>query len=256
MTPSIARIAGGPRDLTAERACEQAFERLAQRLSRADGRRRRVPRQWSDPSSALGHLLGGHAADCERAVPAPGLARGVLDRIEGHFLNKDKQPRQRFDGYSAKDCETAEAWRVHRTDVLTVGRDVARRAEGVQARSERRALAGGPPRVPDRAQGIPRRRSIRMASWIFPRRWRRPCCCWRRWRSSRAAAIAWKGVTTTSSSTSSRIRAARSGRWSRCSSDRGAKAAAWPTALRSCRRSSSSAIASSRFTAFVTRMSP
>ena len=57
-------------------------------------------------------------------VPAPGLARGVLDRIEGHFLNKDRQPRQRFDGYSAKDCRNPEAWRVHRTDVLTVGRDV------------------------------------------------------------------------------------------------------------------------------------
>ena len=41
-----------------------------------------------------------------------------------HFLNKDKQPRQRFDGYSAKDCKTAEAWGIHRTDVLTVGRDV------------------------------------------------------------------------------------------------------------------------------------
>ena len=63
-------------------------------------------------------------------VPAPGLARGVLDRIESHFLNKEKQPRQRFDGYSAKDCRTADAWKIHRHDVLGVGGEVANVLKG------------------------------------------------------------------------------------------------------------------------------
>jgi ATP-dependent exoDNAse (exonuclease V) beta subunit len=63
-------------------------------------------------------------------VPAPGLARGVLDRIEAHFLNKDQQPRQRFDGYSAKDCKSADAWKIHRYDVLGVGGEVANVLKG------------------------------------------------------------------------------------------------------------------------------
>ena len=62
--------------------------------------------------------------------PAPGLARGVLDRVESHFLNKDKQPRQRFDGYSAKDCRSADAWKIHRHDVLGVAGEVANVLKG------------------------------------------------------------------------------------------------------------------------------
>ena len=118
-------LASGPRDLTAERACEHAFERLRAIFrgltGGVEGFLANGPiqhRRWAIFSDGMRLIASG-------AVPAPGLARGVLDRIEGHFLNKDKEPRQRFDGYSAKDCTNAEAWRIHRTDVLTVGRDVA-----------------------------------------------------------------------------------------------------------------------------------
>ena len=117
-------LAGGPRDLTAERACEHAFERL-RAIFRGltggiEGFLANGPihhRRWAIFSDGMRLIASG-------AVPPPGLVRGVLDKIEGHFLNKDKEPRQRFDGYAAKDCKTAEAWRIHRTDVLTVGRDV------------------------------------------------------------------------------------------------------------------------------------
>ncbi len=118
-------IARGPRDLTAERACEHAFERLRSVFrgltGGVEGFLANGPihhRRWAVFSGGMRLIASG-------TVPAPGLARGVLDRVQGHFLNKDKQPRQRFDGYSAKDCKTAEAWRIHRTDVLTVGPDVA-----------------------------------------------------------------------------------------------------------------------------------
>ena len=117
-------LSGSPRELTAERACEQAFERLRNVFrgltGGVEGFLANGPinhRRWAIFSAGMRLIASGQ-------VPAPGLARGVLDRIEGHFLNKDKQPRQRFDGYSAKDCRNPEAWRVHRTDVLTVGRDV------------------------------------------------------------------------------------------------------------------------------------
>ncbi len=118
-------LAAGPRDLTAERACEDAFERLRGVFSGLtggiEGFLANGPvdhRRWAIFSGGMRLLAGG-------TVPPPGLARGVLDRIENHFLNKEKQPRQRFDGYSAKDCKTADAWKLHRHDVLEVGAEVA-----------------------------------------------------------------------------------------------------------------------------------
>ena len=123
-------LAGAPRDLTAEGACADAFERLRGVFTGLtggiDGFLANGPihhRRWALFSSGMRLIAGG-------TVPAPGLARGVLDRIENHFLNKDKQPRQRFDGYSAKDCRTADAWKVHRHDVLGVAGEVANVLKG------------------------------------------------------------------------------------------------------------------------------
>ena len=118
-------LAAGPRDLTAERACEDAFDRLRGVFTGLtggiDGFLANGPiyhRQWAIFSEGMRLIANG-------TVPAPGLARGVLDRIENHFLNKEKQPRQRFDRYSAKDCRSADAWKIHRHDVLGVGGEVA-----------------------------------------------------------------------------------------------------------------------------------
>ena len=123
-------LAAGPRDLTAERACEQAFERLRGVFTGltggVEGFLANGPvhhRRWEIFSGDMRLVAGG-------SVPAPGLARGVLDRIEGHFLNKDKQPRQRFDGYSAKDCKSGDAWKIHRHDVLGVALAVANVLKG------------------------------------------------------------------------------------------------------------------------------
>lgn len=118
-------LGAGPRDLTAERACADAFERLRGLFTGltggVEGFLANGPvqhRRWAIFSGGMRLIASG-------TVPSPGLARGVLDRIEGHFLNKDKQPRQRFDGYSARDCRTADAWKIHRHDVLGVGGEVA-----------------------------------------------------------------------------------------------------------------------------------
>ena len=123
-------LAAGPADLTAERACEQAFERLRGVFTGltggVEGFLANGPvhhRRWEIFSGDMRLVAGG-------SVPAPGLARGVLDRIEGHFLNKDKQPRQRFDGYSAKDCNSGDAWKIHRHDVLGVALAVANVLKG------------------------------------------------------------------------------------------------------------------------------
>ena len=123
-------LASGPRDLTAELACEQAFERLRGVFTGltggVEGFLANGPvthRRWAIFSSDMRLIAAG-------GVPAPGLARGILDRVDAHFLNKEKEPRQRFDGYSAKDCKSADAWKIHRHDVLGVGREVANVLKG------------------------------------------------------------------------------------------------------------------------------
>ncbi len=115
----------GPRDLTAERACVQAFERLRNVFTGltggVEGFLASGPvqhRRWTIFAADMRMIAGG-------IVPVPGLARGVLDRVEWHFLNKEKEPRQRFEPYSVRDCKSADAWRIHRNDVLAAGKDVA-----------------------------------------------------------------------------------------------------------------------------------
>ena len=43
---------------------------------------------------------------------------------------RTSSPGRRFDGYSAKDCRTADAWKIHRHDVLGVGGEVANVLKG------------------------------------------------------------------------------------------------------------------------------
>ncbi|HET9468063.1 MAG TPA: UvrD-helicase domain-containing protein, partial [Vicinamibacterales bacterium] len=123
-------LAAGPSDLTAERACADAFDRLRGVFTGltggVEGFLANGPvhhRRWAILSADMRQIASGD-------IPPPGLARGILDRIENHFLNKEKQPRQRFDGYSAKDCRTADAWKIHRHDVLGVGGEVANVLKG------------------------------------------------------------------------------------------------------------------------------
>jgi ATP-dependent helicase/nuclease subunit A len=118
-------LAAGPPDLTAERACEEAFSRLRGVFTGLTGGIEGFLANGPVHHRRWAIFSGGMRLLASETVPPPGLARGVLDRIENHFLNKEKQPRQRFDGYSAKDCKTADAWKIHRHDVLGVGAEVA-----------------------------------------------------------------------------------------------------------------------------------
>ena len=78
-------LAAGPRDLTAERACEQAFERLRGVFTGltggVEGFLANGPihhRRWAIFSAGMRLIASG-------TVPAPGLARGVLDRDRESF---------------------------------------------------------------------------------------------------------------------------------------------------------------------------
>jgi ATP-dependent helicase/nuclease subunit A len=114
-----------PRDLSADRACGGAFERLRNAFrglsGGVDGFLANGPihqQRWNVLAGDMRTIVGG-------TVPDNAAARGVLDRVEEHFLNREGAPRQRFDRYAARDCRSAEAWKLHRTDVLTIGPDVA-----------------------------------------------------------------------------------------------------------------------------------
>src|SRR6185436_9925810 len=116
----------GPRDLTAERACEQAFERLrgvfngfaggAERfLANGPVKHRRFQLLMADMK-----LLG------SGAKVSTGLARGIIDRVEDHFLVERKRPRQRFsNSYVHGDCDSKAAWKAHMDEIQQVGGQVA-----------------------------------------------------------------------------------------------------------------------------------
>jgi len=114
-----------PRDLTADQACQKAFARLKDLFAGLTGGVEGflgngpvLQQKWNLLSSDMRGIARG-----EVATSTP--PRGILDRIEGHFLNKDGEPRQRFDKYSARDCKSADAWKRHRRDIERIGPQVA-----------------------------------------------------------------------------------------------------------------------------------
>jgi ATP-dependent exoDNAse (exonuclease V) beta subunit len=141
----------GPRNVTAEAACEQAFARLRRVFARFDGgvegfiasgpvKHRRFQLLMSD----LRRVAGGE-------LPPPGVARGMLERIEDHFVVERKRARQRFgnNSYVQSDCESKAAWKSHLDAIGQVGLDVAE-----ITRSFRRDLNAVLSRGVHRAYGI------------------------------------------------------------------------------------------------------
>ena len=246
-------LAAGPRDLTAETRVRGRVRAAARRVHRADRRRRRISRERSDSSPAMGHLLRRHAVDCERhGAGARPRARGARPRREP-FPQQGQTAPPAVRWVFREGLQNARTrWKIHRHDVLGVGRRSRERAERVPARSECGVVARSAGASTKSRFGSTAKPSMLTACSISPRRWPRRCRCSRRWTSSRAADTGSRGGITMCCSTSSRTRAARSGRWSRCSSVRGGRAAVSPRALRSFRRFFSSAIGSSRFTDFAT----
>jgi ATP-dependent helicase/nuclease subunit A len=114
-------LESGPRDLTAELACANAFERLRAVFNGLTGGVEGflangpvLHRRWELFSRDMRAIAGGE-------VPSTGLARGILDRIEAHFLNQEGEPRKIVKGYAERDCKSAAAWRTHRGDIQAVG---------------------------------------------------------------------------------------------------------------------------------------
>ncbi len=142
----------------------------SRRLHRPDRRRRGISRERSDPSPAMGDLLGRHAADCQRHGAGAGpRARGARPHREPFPQQGQAAPtavRRVFrQGLPNRGCvEDSPARRARRR---RRGRE---RAERVPARSECGAVAGRAARLSDRASASTARRSMLTACSIFPRR--------------------------------------------------------------------------------------
>jgi ATP-dependent helicase/nuclease subunit A len=118
----------GPRDLTAERACESAAARLQQVFPAAgDGLTRfledgpvRHP-QFSMLAADIRQLASGAVAVRTREGQA--AFRTLVDRLRAYFLTQDGKPRgEKFTGtgFTSSDCATEDAWRRHRTTAAQI----------------------------------------------------------------------------------------------------------------------------------------
>ena len=116
----------GPRDLTAERACEQAFERLRYVFDGLAGGAERFLADGPVKHRRFQLLMADIRLLSSRAKVPTGLARGIIDRLEDHFLVERKRARQRFsNSYVQGDCDSKTAWRAHLDDIQQIGGQVA-----------------------------------------------------------------------------------------------------------------------------------
>ena len=121
----------GPRDLTAQKACEAAADRLAAIVA---GVRDGLDRFLDDGPHH--HPQFAMLAGDIRALVASGFAtreqqaafRTLLDRLRAYFLTQDGKPRgQHFTGtgFTDADCDSPDAWRRHRASAAQLAPAIA-----------------------------------------------------------------------------------------------------------------------------------
>lgn len=120
----------GPRDLTPEEACETAFGRLRDIFSGLTGGVEGFLANGPLQSRRYELFMSDMRMLASGPMPLPGLARGILERVESHFLTDEREPRKRFNYYGAKDCRSQEAWKTHMADLQNVGEQVADTMKG------------------------------------------------------------------------------------------------------------------------------
>ncbi|HEX7437207.1 MAG TPA: UvrD-helicase domain-containing protein, partial [Caldimonas sp.] len=122
----------GPRDLTVATACGSAAARFREVFARVpdgidrflnDGPRRHP--QFAMLADDLRRLAGRvTVAESDRDAQA---FRSLVDRIRGYFLTQEGKPRgDRFagTGFTAADCDGADAWRRHRASAAQIAPDI------------------------------------------------------------------------------------------------------------------------------------
>jgi ATP-dependent helicase/nuclease subunit A len=140
VAPQVLRrfLHSGPRDLTAERACEIAAARLRgifagtrDALDRflADGPVRQP--QFAMLAADLRRLAAGPPAASTRESQA--AFRVLVDRLRGYFLTQDGKPRgEKFagTGFTQLHCASEDAWRRHRATAAALAPAIAEAIRG------------------------------------------------------------------------------------------------------------------------------
>jgi ATP-dependent helicase/nuclease subunit A len=142
-------LQSGPRDLTAQQACDRAAARLRDIfLGVRDGLETflddgptRHP-QFAMLAADV-RLLAGRkacaASDAARATAdvarafRPAEFRNFVDRLRAYFLTQDGHPRgEKFTGtpFKASDCDSGDAWRRHRASAAQIAEPIANAIRG------------------------------------------------------------------------------------------------------------------------------
>jgi ATP-dependent helicase/nuclease subunit A len=116
-------LARGPADVTAEIACGRAVDRIIDLFDGLDGGLQRFLDDGPVDRPRF-QLLARDLRSLERCRTAPpATVRGMLKRIEVHFLTADGKPRatERIRGYRNEDYPTPDRGRRHRAEVQRLG---------------------------------------------------------------------------------------------------------------------------------------
>jgi ATP-dependent helicase/nuclease subunit A len=116
----------GPKDLTADRACQEARERLARVFESVPGGLESFLRDGPVRQPGFAML----AADIRGLGEAGDNAafRVVIDRLRGYFLTQQGDPRKAAfagTGFTVGDCQSAATWKRHRERASQIAPEVA-----------------------------------------------------------------------------------------------------------------------------------
>jgi len=127
VAPGILRryLQNGPRDLTAARACQNAFDRLQRLFAGMPGGPGGVDSFLNDgplQRPAFAMLARDIGELCRPALHFEARAdqaafRVLIDRLRGYFLTQQGEPRKASfagTGFTADDCASAASWKRHR----------------------------------------------------------------------------------------------------------------------------------------------
>jgi ATP-dependent helicase/nuclease subunit A len=121
----------GPKDLTADRVCQETRERLGRVFESVHGGLESFLRDGPVRRPGFAML----AADI-RGLGQPrdnAAFRTVIDRLRGYFLTQQGEPRKAAfagTGFTAVDCQSAEAWKRHRERASQIAPEVAEAIRG------------------------------------------------------------------------------------------------------------------------------
>ena len=243
-------LANGPADLTAERVCLESADRLRAVLGAAPGGLTKFSMTGPSGTSAtrcsfarFGVCPSGPA----RETPVPRRARSHSGSLPDRRWASPQ--RRRHQPLSGAPLPVGRSRQTSSVGGVWARAGCGRRHLRFQPRPQRRAGARAEADVRGRAGPVPpdSRRTFACSTLPTCSTARSSCCGG--WTNSRRAGFGSRRAFTTCSSTSFRIRAARNGSSSRCSSSPGARA----LARRRARRFSWSGTASSRSIDFETQ---